>query len=121
MSRPGETNNNNNNVLDRLDWLTAEHLYLYRGLILLKRMLMTSEPESIAGDLVTRGDVHHRTTRNADHLVMPASRSESARRRFQHSIVTAYNALPRELRNFTGGFKKELRQHLLMKQRGGVG
>ena len=109
-------------VLNRLDWLTAEHLYLYRGLILLKRMLATAEPESIAGDLVTRGDVHHRTTRNADHLVTPAIRSESGRRRFKHSVVTAFNALPCETRNLTTNrFKRELRQHLLTKQRGGVG
>lgn len=109
-------------VLHRLNWFTAEHMYLYRGLNLLKRMISTSEPESIADDLVTRGDVHHRATRNADQLVTPAIRSEAGRRRFKHSIVTAYNALPSAMRRMTtSNFKKELRQHLLMKQRGGVG
>ena len=109
-------------ILNRFDWLTAEHLYLYRGLSLLKRMLTTSEPESIAGDLVTRGDAHRRTTRNADHLVTPAIRSESGRRRFKHSIVTAYNALPGETRTLTGSrFNRKIKQHLLIRQRGGVG
>ena len=85
-------------------------------------MIATSEPESIAADLITRGDVHHRTTRNADHLVTPAIRSEAGRRRFRHSIVSAYNALPSVVRNMTtSAFRKELKQHLLTKQRGGVG
>ena len=42
-------------------------MYLYHGLSLLKRMICVSEPECIARDLITRGDVHHRATRNADH------------------------------------------------------
>ena len=109
-------------VLHQLDWLTAERMYLYYGLNLLKRMLCTSEPESIAGDLVTRGDVHHRATRNADHLVTPAIRSESGRRRFRYSMVAEYNALPSDIRCLTRpNFKRKLRQHMLIKQRGGVG
>ena len=109
-------------VLHRLNWFTAEHMHLYHGLNLLKRMIATSEPESIAADLITRGDVHHRTTRNADHLVTPAIRSGAGRRRFRHSIVSAYNALPSVVRNMTtSAFRKELKQHLLTKQRGGVG
>ena len=109
-------------VLHRLNWLTAEHLYLYHGLNLLKRVISTSEPESIADNLVRRGDIHQRDTRNADHLVTPAIRTESGRRRFKHSMVTAYNALPTAIRCLTtNNFKNELRQHLLMKQRGGVG
>ena len=35
-------------VLHRLNWFTAEHMHLYHGLNLLKRMIATSEPESIA-------------------------------------------------------------------------
>ena len=108
-------------VLRRLDWLDAEHMYLYHGLNLLKRVISTSEPESIAGDLVTRGEVHQRDTRNADHLVTPAIRSASGGRRFRHSICSAYNALPQAIRCLPKHrFKKELRQHLLIKQRGGV-
>ena len=89
-------------ILDRFDWLTTDHLYvlvLYRGLTLLKGMLVTLEPESIAGVLVTPGDAHRRTTRNAGQPVTPASRSESGKRRFRYSMVTAYNALPCDLRN----------------------
>ena len=109
-------------VLNRLDWLTAEHMYLYHGLSLLKRMICVSEPECVARDLITRGDVHHRVTRNADHFITPAIRSESGRRRFKHSIVSAYNALPSEMRCLTADrFKNELKQYLLSKQRGGVG
>ena len=109
-------------VLDRLNWLTAEHMYSYHGLSLLKRMIVTSQPESMASELVTRGDVHHRVTRNADHLVVPAIRTESGRRRFRHSLVSAYNGLPADIRCLAmRDFKKELRDHLLARQRGGVG
>ena len=109
-------------VLYRLEWLTADHMYLYRGLTLLKRMISISEPESIASDLITRGDVHQRTTPNADHVVTPAIRNESGRRRFRYSMVAEYNALPTAMRCLSlNSFKKELKQHLLMKQRGGVG
>ena len=111
-------------VITRLDWLTAENMYLYHGLNLLKRVLTTSEPEGIAGDLVTRGEIHQRVTRNADHLVTPAIRSEAGRRRFRHCIVSAYNALPPDFRRqglSANHFKRELKQHLLAKQRGGIG
>ena len=109
-------------VLHRLDWLTAEHMYMYHGLNLLKRVISTSEPETIAVDLVRRGDLHGRDTRSADQLVTPVIRSESGRRRFKYSMVTAYNALPSAIRCLTGkNFKNDLRKHLLMKQRGGIG
>ena len=105
-------------VLAELGWLTAEQMYQHHSLSLLKRMVSTSEPECITDGLVTRGDVHQRTTRNADHLVTPAIRSESGRRRFRYSVVSAYNALPSEIRCLNlPKFKKELRQHLLEKQR----
>ena len=88
----------------------------------LKRMLVTSEPVRLAGDLVTRGDVHRRATRNADHLVTPVIRSESGRRRFRYSIVSAYNSLPPAIRDMSSAaFSKRLKEHLLAKQRGGVG
>ena len=109
-------------VLNQLDWFTAEHMHLYHGLNLLKRIISTSEPEAIAADLVRRGDIHKRDTRSADQLVTPSIRSESGRRRYKYSMVTAYNALPTTIRCLTGNnFKHELRQHLLLKQRGGVG
>ena len=109
-------------VLYQLDWLTAENMYLYHGLALLKRMLLSSQPECIAGGLVTRRDVHQRITRNADHLITPAIRSESGRRRFLYHIVVAYNDLPAAIRCRTGAqFKKELRLHLLGRQRSGIG
>ena len=97
---------------------------MYHGLNLLKRVLTTLEPEGIAGDLVTRGEMHQRVTRNADHLVTPAIRSEAGRRRFRHSIVSAYNALPPDFRRpglSANHFKGELKQYLLAKQRGGIG
>ena len=73
-------------------------MYLYHGLNLLKRMICKSELESIAGDLGTRGDVHGGATRNADHLVIPAIRSDSGRRPFKYSMVAEYKALPSDIR-----------------------
>ena len=97
-------------------------MYQYHSLNLLKRMLVTSEPQGIVGDLVTRGDISRRETRSADQYVTPPIRSEAGRRRFKYSLVNECNALPPTIRSLsTRGFKKELKQHLLRKQRGGVG
>ena len=105
-------------VLAELEWLTAEHMYLYHSLSLLKRMISTSEPECLTGSLVTRGDVHQRTTRNADQLDTPVIHSELGRRRFRYAVVSAYNALPSDIRCLNlPRFKRELRKHLLEKQR----
>ena len=38
-------------VLNDLNWLNAEHLYLYHGLSTLKRILVTTEPVLLAGEL----------------------------------------------------------------------
>ena len=108
-------------VLHRLDWLTAENLYLYHGLCILKKIISTSEPDVLA-DFITRGDIHQRNTRNADHLALPAIRSESGRRRFKYAMVAAYNDLPASIRGLgRGAFKSALRRMLLDRQRLGVG
>ena len=105
-----------------MNWLDAQNLYLYHGLTLLKRVISTSVPESLSHGLTTRGEVHHRSTRNADLLATPAIRSESGRRRFWYEMVAALNDLPPTIREAGNRhFKLELRKYLLDKQRGDAG
>ena len=66
-------------VLKLLKWLTAENLHRYHSLTLLKRILSTGQPETLHNSLVTRGDIHHRLTRQADRLDRPVIRTESGR------------------------------------------
>ena len=106
-------------VLRDLKWLTAEHLHQYHSLTLLKQMLSAGQPETLCSSLVTRGDIHHRATRQADRLDRPAVRTDAGRRRFLFSAVTAYNALPQNLRDMgPRRFRWNLRKHLLLKQNG---
>ena len=109
-------------VLGQLNWLSADNLYMYHGLTLLKRVLATSEPEVLSRGLTTRGEVHQRVTRNADLLVTPTIHSEAGRRRFRYCMVAAFNDLPSAIREAnTTTFKNEVRKHLQSKQRGNVG
>ena len=104
-------------VLRDLEWLTAHNLHVFHALTLLKRMLFTSQPESLAVNLVQRRYVHQRTTRQDDMLHVPAIRSESGRRRFLHSAVTAFNALPPDIRDLNPRqFKNQLRSYMLEQQ-----
>ena len=106
-------------VLRELNWLTAENMYTYHGLTLLNRIRCTSEPESIAGGLITRHDVHNRCTRQSDQLVTPRIRSDSGRRRFLYSIVTTFNGLPAAMRDLQPSlFKSEVRSWILRSQLG---
>ena len=84
---------------------------------LLKQMLSTGQPEQLHGSLVTRGDVHHRNTRQAGQLHRPAIRSESGRRRFLFAAVAEYNTLPQCLRDMgPRQFRANLRDHLITNQ-----
>ena len=104
-------------VLRQLEWFTAENLYLYHGLTLLNKILRTSEPEALSNGLITRQDAHRRSTRQSNHLVTPKILSESGRRRFLYSHVTAFNRLPPAMRDMQHSlFKKELREWLLRSQ-----
>ena len=104
-------------VLRDLKWLNAHNLYLYHALTLLKRILTTSMPESLSNRLVQRRHVHQRTTRQGDMLNVPGIRSESGRRRFLYSTVTAFNALPLDIRDMNlRRFKAELRRYMLEQQ-----
>ena len=101
-------------VLRELNWLSAHNLFLYHSLTLLRRILVTSEPESLSDGLITRYDIHHRTTRHSDLLATPSIRTEYGRRRFRHSAATAFNSLPPCLRALDCiHFKAEVKKHLL--------
>ena len=104
-------------VLRDLQWLTAHNMYQYHALTLLKRMLTLSQPESLSASLVQRRHVRQRTTRQDDLLHVPAIRTESGRRRFLYSTVTAFNVLPQNIRDMNmRQFKRELRRYLLQQQ-----
>ena len=104
-------------VLRDLEWFTAHNLYVYHALTLLKRVLSTSMPDSLSGRLMRRRHVHQRSTRQDDMLDVPGIRSESGRRRFLYSTVTAFNSLPPDIRELNlRQFKTELRKHILERQ-----
>ena len=104
-------------VLKDLEWLTAANLHLYHSLTLLQQMLTAGQPESLYNSLTTRGDIHHRLTRQADRLDRPVIRTESGRRRFLFSAVTAHNGLPQTLRDMgPRRFRRNLRGYLLAAQ-----
>ena len=106
-------------VLRSLGWLSAENMYRFHSLTLLKKLLVTGQPESLRDRIVTRGSVHGRQTRNADALETPAIRTESGRRRFLYSAVLEYNSLPPVLRDLDANrFKAQYRKWLLRVQNG---
>ena len=93
-------------------------MYKYHYLTLLRKMLATSEPQRLAGSLVTRQSVHGRDTRQSDRLLTPAIRSESGRRRFLVTAVSEYNDLPSELRSLSyPAIKRNLKEHLWEEER----
>ena len=106
-------------VMRELRWLSAENLWRFQSVMLLKKMLATGQPEVLRASIACRGSVHGRGTRQADHLDTPMIRTEAGRRRFLYSAVTMYNSLPAALRELgLHRFKKEYRAMLLREQYG---
>ena len=104
-------------VLRDLEWLSARNLYRYHSLTLLKRTLVTDQPESLATHLMYRRDVHQRSTRQDGMLHLTNIRSEAGRRRFTYATVTDFNAIPADIRAMSlSRFKKELHKYLLLQQ-----
>ena len=105
-------------VIDDLGWLTADSMYMYHYLVLVRKMLVTSEPQHLARCLVTRQSVHGRDTRQSNRLLTPAIRSESGRRRFLFTAVSDFNELPSELRCLSYPvFKRDLKEYLWERER----
>lgn len=101
-------------VLRDLHWLSAQNLYRYHSMTLLKRIIATGEPEALHSRIVLCGDVHGRETRQGCQFQTPSIRTESDRRRFLYSAVRDFNALPPAIRGLDPMmFKSELRQYLL--------
>ena len=84
-------------VLKDLQWLSAENLWRYHSLTMLRRTFHSGQPESLRSGIMTGGSVHDRSTRQADSFETSAIHTESGRRRFLYSTVSMYNSLPREL------------------------
>ena len=82
--------------------------------MLLKKMLVTGQPESVYDRIAYRGSIHGRSTRQAGMIDTPMIRTETGRRRFLYSAVTMFNALPAALRDLSlFRFKREYRALLL--------
>ena len=97
-------------------------MYKYQSLTLLKKVLLTSEPDSIAENLVTRLNAFGRQTRQSEMLVTPAIRTEAGRRRFLYTAVNMYNELPVSIKQHgLPRFKQTLKKFLLERQREGRG
>ena len=106
-------------VMRELRWLSAENMYRFQSVMLLKKMLITGQPESLRDRITSRGSVHGRSTRQANLLDTPMIRTEAGRRRFLYSTVTIYNELPTALRDLClSRFKVEYRAMLLREQYG---
>ena len=104
-------------VLRGLEWLTAHNLHVFHTLTLVKRILTADQPETFSASLVQRRNVHRRVTRQNELLDLPTIRSESGRRRFLYSAVTAFNGLPQHIRDLNPRlFKRELRSYILQQQ-----
>ena len=104
-------------VIRELSWLSAHNLHLYHSLMLLKRVVASGQPGSLHCQIVRRGELHGRETRQSQQLLVPAIHSESGRRRFMYSAVKHYNELPPAIRELDPtSFKSELRQLLLSTQ-----
>ena len=106
-------------VLKDLQWLSADNLWRFHSLTVLRRMLHTGQPESLRNSIVTRASVHNRSTRQANSLETPFIHTESGRRRFLYSAVSEYNALPETPRDLSPAqFRVQYRDHLLRTQYG---
>ena len=78
--------------------LSREHVGTrFQSVMLLKKMLITGQPESLRDRITSRGSVQGRSTRQANLLDTPMIRTEAGRRRFLYSTVTIYNELPTTL------------------------
>ena len=106
-------------VMRDLQWLSAENMWRFHSVMLLKKMFTTGQPESLHDRIASRGSVHGRSTRQAGQLDTPMIRTETGRRRFLYSAVTMYNELPTALRDLSlRRFKSEYRALLLRKRYG---
>ena len=72
----------------------------FPSVMLLKKILVTGQPESLHDRIASRGSIHGRSTRQAGQLDTPMIRTEAGRRRFLYSAVTVqqFNELPAALR-----------------------
>ena len=106
-------------VMRDLQWLSAENMWRFQSVMLLKKMLTTGQPESLRDRVTSRCGLHGRSTRQADHLQVPMIRTEAGRRRFLYSAVDMFNRLPASVRDLNLlRFKKEYRARLLREQYG---
>ena len=104
-------------LLERLEWLTAEQLTSLHTLSLLHKVRRSGEPEVLAAGLSTVAEARGRdlavVTRQDRLLHVPRCRTEMGRRRFLCRGPAAYNALPPDLPPLPPHlFGRRLRRHL---------
>ena len=106
-------------LLEKLDWLSAENLVSYRTLCMTHKVRRLGEPEELAAGLATvaemreRGEVSGRSTRQDRDLFVPRSRTEMGKRRFSCRGPKLYNSLAPDLLELpVPVFSRRLRRRL---------
>ena len=76
-------------ILRDLNWLSAANLALYHRICSVRRVIVSSQPTSVACTLETLD--HGHDTRHSGRLRLPRIRTEAGRRQLVHSGVNSYN------------------------------
>ena len=102
-------------TLRSLGWLSADQLRDFHTVTVLRRVLVTSQPEELAALFVRNSELHSRDTRCSYMLCPPRIRSEMGRRRFAYRAASLYNALPAEAREAASrkAFRTSVKRSLL--------
>ena len=84
-------------ALEALEWPKFDKMLEDRDIAMLRRILSSDAPPSLAGLVMRRSDVNRRLTRGTcgDQLDLPKIRTERGRRTFHFRAVKSWNGLHR--------------------------
>lgn len=99
-----------------LGWLNLNHLFTFRYLIFLHRLLNSSTPEYLCSKLVPRHRVNHRDLRRRDLLTMPHHQTSMFQRGFTFNAVKVYNNHGLDLDIGLFAYRSSIRAILLDRQ-----
>ena len=100
-------------VINELNWLSAQDLAMYRALCLLKSTIAHGQPYDLSRNIAYVQSVRQRSTRQDGQLALPRISTESGRRQFAFRAARAFNDLPPATRESNVmSFRKEVREWL---------
>ena len=102
-------------ILKEIQWLPVKlHLY-YRDALLAFKCMNNCAPNYLSSQLITRGEVSSRETRNVRSLDVPLYKTATGQRTFHYRTVTLWNNISPDLSrcNSISNFKLKLRHKLL--------